>query len=167
MNKGTSYGHANSALNAPTLSGDALAIYRAIAAGTPITITRTHFTPEDLRLVAERLACDESAAHLRSLGVRALVTESPQDDPERRDLYVSASVSIYLDDHVPRWLNSEATNRVAQRIESGLSPLEAVDRTLAQCDRPVMSEHALRELEREADSAERRSMRGCERSERE
>lgn len=144
-----SYLHTNSAIMPPTMAGEALAIYRAIISGQPIRIERGHYTPEDLALVAERMRCDEAVTGLRRLGIDARVV-----DRERvLDLtYVEAAVRV--GDAVA--VDAEAALRICQRLEGGLTLDVALARTLAQCEQPVLSEHALRAMEREAEAVMRR-----------
>lgn len=145
-----SYMHTNSSNPPPTMTGDALAIYRAIRAGTPIVIAPGHYTPDALAIVAERLRCDEGAAALASLGVDAWIIDRPVGDTE----YVEAAVHVATE---PRGsVDGEAAARIVARIRSGLAASDAIARTLTQCDRPVLSRGAIDRMNRDADAAQRR-----------
>lgn len=158
-----SYMHTNSSLSAPTLRGDALAIYRAYMSGAPIVMRKDRYISETLCLVAERLACDSAAANLRRLGLDADVTQSRDALDESVSVndvrYVSAGVSILMPNATMHGFDAEAAERIAQRVESGLSVDDAIARTLEQCPRPVLSTHHLNQIEREADAADRRNAR--------
>ena len=145
-----SFMHANSATMPPTLTRDAIRIYRATLSGQPVEIMGGHYLAQDLRLVAERIDCDGAViALLRAgaLGCRVV---------DRGD-YVEAAVHIARPDltHLAT-VDAEAANRVAQRVASGMTLEDAVARTLAQCETPVLSGHALDKIEGAQAAAERR-----------
>lgn len=144
-----SFLHTNSATMPPTLTRDAIRIYRATLSGQPVEIMGGHYLAQDLRLVAERIDCDGIVATLQragALGCRVV---------DRGD-YVEAAVWIARADltHLAT-VDSEAARRIAQRIASGMTLDAAVERTLAQCEAPVLSGHALREIEHRQEAAER------------
>lgn len=155
-----SYAHANSAIEPPQLTDIQDGLYLALTTGTPLPGPFTHarHVAHDLRVVAERLDCDDRAAQLRALGLDA--TAGYGDRRTERIHLVVACVSIHSDAEGLFVLDAEAAHRLAQRLASGMALPDAIERTVEQCERPVLSEASLRSLERDADAHVRRVERG-------
>lgn len=137
-----SFRHINSAVEPPTLN--------AITANLADTLKQdfSDLTIEEMHIAVERIACERAAARI---GSAASCVDRVCGDLR----YIESSVFIEFDDTYCG-VDSEAANRIADRIHSGLSLSEACKRTLAQCNAPVMSAQQLAELEREAVIQQRR-----------
>jgi hypothetical protein len=151
-----SYMHKNSAVEPPTMSIDAVKIYKSILDGSPIVLTRKYGFSDDLRALAERLDCDSLVSPLRKHGIDAAVVG--RATPEIT--YYESAIRVDVPDAgIYTAMDADAASRVLQRVDNGLTPVEAINRTLEQCNRPVLTEHQLKLLENAADAVERRLMR--------
>lgn len=146
-----SYNHPNSAITPHPLDGETLAIYHAIRDGQPVTIPVTIYTPERLYLLAERFACDDAARWLVAQGVDARIIDIERETISWHPVAVQITGTYEL-----CMVDAEAARRILQRVQAGLSVDEAITRTLAMCEQPVLSEFAISELERKADNHVRR-----------
>ena len=162
-----SYGHPNSSIQPPAMSGNTLRLYRAALAGEPVILLPNHgnaaakYDIDDIRLLCERLDCDRAAAALNARGVTATVVshDATNDDLDSATsiVYYEAAVHIWSEDGVNlASVDSAAAFRILQRLGNSITLANAVARTLEQCGRPAFSESAIRNLERDADAHVRR-----------
>jgi hypothetical protein len=108
--------------NAPRLDGRAPTIYRAIVAGEPVVVARSTCTPDDLHLVAERIACDDAVGRLQAMWVDARISSVQ-----------GVAVAVYPEDFDSTVLDARSASDLAHRMESGLSLRKALQQTLDQC----------------------------------
>ena len=153
-----SYGHPNSSVEPPTLSDAQQSLYWTMRNGGTIApaTESLKFVAQDLAIVTEKLRCDAVCARFGNRipwltpgcshknYFTAAVSLAPCDVQSPDEIYCMFAV------------DSEAGNRIADRLDSGVSPVEAVLKTLAQCEQPVYTERELQRLEREADAHVRR-----------
>ncbi len=104
---------------------------------------------DSLRTIAERLDCDTA---VRRIGSR-LECRAGYGDRRYTDLHcVAACVTLYWGDGQHACVNSAAAERIADRLDSGLAPDQAIERTLLQCERHTPTEGELLRLEKDADT---------------
>ena len=126
-----SYMHPHSSNDwAMEMTDSQIAMYDAIRAGRPIHVhTRTHYTANDMEVVAERLRSDEYAALIPG----ARVIDRMIGDTR----YAQTCITVSDGDVGFHKLNSAAALRIVDRLRSGLPVAEAIARTFAECEKPV------------------------------
>src|SRR6266852_4779470 len=161
-------------IDPPMLNQETDALYLALREGGPLPGRQKpapHFLAQDLRVIAERLECDHQVARLRRHGVsepfgpplsaaacRAGWGDRRDTDPGGLGLHaVAACVTLYwrddadtVDKDRTAQVNAAAAVRVADRLDSGMFPAEAIRRTLSQCERKAYTEGDVRRLESNA-----------------
>jgi hypothetical protein len=148
-----SYGHPNSRIHPPVLNAEQQQLYHTLRNGGIVrgSAENPKYLAADLGLIAEKLRCDAAIARI---GKRIPWLTSGCSHPE----YFSAAVSLAaIDVTSPPEIcgmfavDSDAGNRIADRLDSGMTPLAAVLKTLAQCEQPTLTEREVRRLERQSE----------------
>lgn len=140
------YAMPNAADRQPNMTSDGIAAYRAILADQPIP--RGHYLVESLMEAADRLRCDACARSLTERGIDAVVATFEGHEIYTTMICFDIGKRTYAVNHV-------FASRMLARLNSGLTPEEAAERT---CDpaQPKLSVAALRDMERDADAHGRR-----------
>lgn len=139
------------------MSHEATQMWKQYQDGKPITFpVTTHFLPEYLRELADKIECEQLAGWLKNLGVNA-----DCKDWESRGI-VPIWVGITVGE-TSVCVNAHFARRVIDRIRSGLSADVALQRTIDQTQpgrTPEQQARYAEELDRETRRIEREKQRG-------